>query len=215
MMTTPLPSMNQARYRHAAAIADNKLFVIGGSGLAGAGPPGLDTIEVLDLANLHDLESPPEWRVLDARLAPPRQKCAAVVVEDEIYIIGGWHGYVTVMSSVQVLNGMAETLSQGPPLIAARAGCAACLIGSSIVAAGGHAFVDRVFTTVESAECLHVDENAPQWQPLEPSSLWGLFCGAWPQWSYHRLGSFVSCLDKTFRHPPTRKNFWRSCDAWI
>jgi len=73
MTTTPLPRMRYARCYHAAAIVGRKLFVIGG------GPRRRDTIEVLDLENLHNLENLPEWRVLDARLENRLVGCAAVV----------------------------------------------------------------------------------------------------------------------------------------
>jgi len=163
MTTTPLPPMNQARFCHAAAIARNKMFVIGGNYVNGY----LDTIKVLDLENLHDLENPPVWRVLDARLDAPRCLSAAVVVENEVYIIGGRISDLSGTSFLEVLDGEMENLSQGPQLTTARYGCAAALVGNSILVTGGcHAILGGNLT-VQSTECLLVDKNAPQWQPLE------------------------------------------------
>jgi len=137
------------------------MFVIGGWDRS---HEFLDTIEVLDLENIHDLVNPPVWQVLDTRLDIPRMRCVAVVVENEIYILGG---LITVgrleTSSVQVLDVNAETLSQGPPLIKARCECATALVGNSILVTGGQ------HLGVKSTEFLLVDENDPQWQPLEPN----------------------------------------------
>jgi len=141
------------------------MFVIGGWDSSHA---YLDTIEVLDLENLHDLENPPVWQMLDARLDTLRMGCAAVVVENEIYIIGGQIAR-SATPSVQVLDVNTETLSQGPPLTTARCECAAALVGNSILVTGGRRVVVGRRVAVESAECLLVDENDPQWQPLEPN----------------------------------------------
>ena len=121
----------------------------------------MNSIEVLDL------NDPREWRLFPVRLGEARSCCSAVASDEhEIYIIGGISSN-QILNSVEILNTSTETISQGPPMLEARAGPVAALIGDSIVVTGGLQG-QSLLSTCEQLSILVVgsDEEASRWQPL-------------------------------------------------
>ena len=77
--TVELSRMNVCRYGFAAvALSATEIMVIGGHD----GSKALDTVEVYDTETN-------QWTLLPGTLSTPRSMCAAVKVEDRVYVMGG------------------------------------------------------------------------------------------------------------------------------
>lgn len=79
------PPINIARAGHTAVTVGNKIFVIGGS--VSYNPHTLtDSVEILDLSSPN-----PTWQISEcSKLSFPRDWHASVVLNNEIYVIGGY-----------------------------------------------------------------------------------------------------------------------------
>ena len=159
METENLPSMLQKRLGHCAIVVGGNLFVIGGY----LGPSRItNSVEVLDL------NDPREWKQFPVSLETVRCSCSAVAVnEHEIFIIGGFDGGGQHLNSVEILNTVTQTISQGPPMLESRHGATAVFLEDFIVVSGDYTGQELTSACEQlSIEVSSNEEEARQWQPL-------------------------------------------------
>eukprot|EP00980_Cylindrotheca_fusiformis_P015678 scaffold4518_cov149-Cylindrotheca_fusiformis.AAC.13 len=124
-----LASLPQARYRHSSAVADNKVWVIGGRNLDDDLVAGIDVydIETGDWSTIGNL--PDEYLVSDH----------ASFVHDDIYIAGGYDGDYVAQKTVLKIGFDGSTFEEASPLNVGRGDIVgvASSDGSSAYVAGG------------------------------------------------------------------------------
>jgi hypothetical protein len=108
--TTPLPTLNLARYSHSQFTmyptpSDRRFFVLGGRTNATAGSPYTDTIEASEMGLYGDLKP---FVTLRARFPTPIAYASAQVINNFVYVAGGEtsdsSGAVKAVRRAQILN---------------------------------------------------------------------------------------------------------------
>ena len=113
------------------------------------------------------------WEALP-QLATAREHIAAVVFEDQIWVLGGRWGN-EMHRSVEILDPATSTWTTGPPMQEARSGFGAAVIGDRIVVAGGEVFSPtRALNSVEEYR-----EGEWHYLPDLPGPLHGMPMVAW------------------------------------
>ncbi|HYN63409.1 MAG TPA: kelch repeat-containing protein [Candidatus Limnocylindrales bacterium] len=116
-----LPPMPEARFAHRVVALNKRLYVVGGIGQTG---------RVL----IYDPVS--EAWMSGAEMPAPRDHLAAVVVEGEIWAIGG-RVSGRAQSRVDIYDPMADAWHPGPPLPVATSGAAEGVLDGFILVSGG------------------------------------------------------------------------------
>lgn len=132
---TELTALPEGRSSHGAAIVDNKLYVVGGWCLEGAGRNGrwgLNTL-VLDLK-----AEKPEWKALPN---PPLERRAMMVTscEDKLYVTGGLMSKGGISKEVDVFDTRTQKWTKGPEIpgmVMNGNGLAACQAEKSLYVSG-------------------------------------------------------------------------------
>jgi hypothetical protein len=150
--------------KHASGGGSGKLVVVGGED---DGDSHLKTAEWYDA-------SAGQWRALPD-MSVERCACAAVCIEGNVYVVGGWHRD-SDLKSAEVYDTMARQWRAFPEMSVERSSCAAVSIDGNVYVVGG--FDGR--SSLKSAEMY--DTSAGQWRAL-------------PEMSVARLGCAAVCID--------------------
>jgi N-acetylneuraminic acid mutarotase len=151
-----LAPMPEGRLGHRMLAIDDRLYVVGGIG---------DSRRVL----VYDVAAV-SWSARAEMPAPPRDHVAAVLVDGEIWVIGGRSGGQNY-ARVDVYNPGADTWREGPPLPEATSGAAAGVLDGRILISGGEnpgqggGVIDRHW----QLDTTLGDDAA--WEPLSPPPL--------------------------------------------
>lgn len=115
----PAPSLNVARFSHAAAPGpDGRIYALGGQ--APTAPAPDPTVEVFDPAN-----ASAGWTFADQMATPRYQFAAALGPDDRIYALGGLGAAKTAEAYTPGANGAPGVWAPIPPMNASRYGLAA------------------------------------------------------------------------------------------
>jgi Kelch motif len=145
-----MPALNQKRAAHVASMVHNTVYVIGGWG---GHDCDLSSVEMLDVSpwiikdgNDNDSdqkifaiqdENCPQWKVLlDSPMPTARCNMASVVVDDRIYVMGGYGGGQP-LNSVEIFDTTTCSWSSGPSMHVPRWPCRAAVVGGIIHVGGG------------------------------------------------------------------------------
>jgi N-acetylneuraminic acid mutarotase len=146
-----LPALPEPRSSHDVAVIGEKLYVVGGWGLAGDLVTWHQTAWVMDLA-----ETPLAWK---AAPAPPfeRRALALAVVDGKLWALGGMDSTEEKgTKAVAVLDPATGTWSAGPDLPFNGFGVAAAVIGQDLLVSGIGSGVHR----------LGLYGDAPEWEEV-------------------------------------------------
>jgi N-acetylneuraminic acid mutarotase len=116
-----LPPMPEARYAHRMVVVDETLYVVGGIGQTGR-------VLIYDLAR-------GAW-MAGAEMPAPRDHLAAVVVEGEIWALGG-RVSGRAQSRVDIYSPATDAWRAGPPLPSPTSGAAEGVLNGLILLSGG------------------------------------------------------------------------------
>ena len=130
--------MNTRRGAPAIAALHGKIYAIAGQDHGGE---VIDTVEEFDPDANGGFGA---WTTKPSRMPHPRQQSAAAVIDDKVYIIGGWIPGVGYTSGVDVYTPALDQWTTEAPLPTARSWLGAAVVDDTIYAVGGGAVVARV-----------------------------------------------------------------------
>jgi len=158
---TACAPMSTARQNAAVCCVQDKIFVIGGSN----GEEVVGSVECYSTTKRQWVNPRTVAISMTSSTFPsmptPRQGAACCVLNEQIYVIGGFSGEEYVCN-VDRLNWSTGTWNRCCPLPYARAGIGASVLNGTIYAAGGYDGEDRFAT----ADCYDYIEDT--WSPLPP-----------------------------------------------
>lgn len=110
MKWEPLPPLPEPRSSHDVVVVGDKLIVVGGWSLKGAGAPEwMDTLAVLNLA-----EKNPKWTKIQQPFK--RRALIAAAYSGKMYVIGGFSKSAIVSRQVDIFDPSTGEWTQGPEL---------------------------------------------------------------------------------------------------
>ena len=135
---TPKHSLNIPRSAPAVAAVNGKIYAIGGekedNGV-------VDTVEEFDPDANGGFGA---WTTKASRMPHPRLQSAAAVVDDKVYVMGGYTADGGIISTVDVYDPALDMWTTDVPMPTARRLLGAAVVGNTIYAVGGAALVARV-----------------------------------------------------------------------
>src|SRR5206468_2696832 len=118
-------SLRSARAAHAVVVADDAIYVLGGTGGGGA-PTGVERFDGR------------AWKVVTHLPHGGINAPAAVTLNHRIYVIGGFADQTNLpTAAVEIYDPAANAWTEGPPLPAPRGGHAAVVLDGKIHVLGG------------------------------------------------------------------------------
>ena len=153
MRYTTLVPLITARYEHATAMLDGKLFVIGGDFNYGS----LPSVECLDLETGQRSEKSP--------MITPREKHGAAVIGDKIYVVGGDPVY-TVGTLVESYDPATNQWTAEAPMNTGRYYHGLVSVQGKLFAVGG--WNNLQYNALSSVECF--DPSTGVWSYIAPLS---------------------------------------------
>ncbi|CAK8672040.1 spermatocyte protein spe-26-like [Clavelina lepadiformis] len=155
---TNMPDMKQPRREHQIVACKGNLYALGGRTDSYEDP--ISTVERLNLFNETN-----KWEMFDCPGNLPRNLFAAVGVNDEIYVIGGYSTNGKLLKSVKKCKVSEETPAwkEVDSLEKERGECSACVIENKIYVFGGR---DSNGKTVDSIERYNTEDEKPRWQKV-------------------------------------------------
>jgi N-acetylneuraminic acid mutarotase len=149
---TSSPHLSSARAGLAAAVANNEIFLFGGSDSSGA---------TLDLAEVSS-DFGQSWTKI-ASLPSPRQALGAVTVGGKIYIMGGADSNLVPTNAAYAYDPLADTRAPIQSMPAAKYLFATAVVGGNIYVIGGSDANANALNTVEM-----YDPIQNKWTELAP-----------------------------------------------
>lgn len=129
-----LPDAPRARDHFQAVVANDQLYLMGGRTTIAADNPFKNTIGEVDV---YDFKTK-SWHTLEENLPTPRAGNFAIVVGDEIIVIGGESfGQVPAHSEVEALNIKSKTWRRLSPMMQGRHGTGVVLHDNQLYVASG------------------------------------------------------------------------------
>ena len=134
-------NMPTARWLLSTAVANGKIYAIGGLGPARFNPTTLPTLEEY-------IPAADKWSE-KANLPTPSRSLSASSVGGKIYAIGGWGGRdLGILGTVAEYNPVSDTWTQKADMLTSRQGFSSSVVNGKIYAIGGISH-PKVFSTVE------------------------------------------------------------------
>lgn len=141
-----LPALNYKRAAHVSCRIHNAVYVIGGWGEHNR---DLSSVEMLDVTQWIEhgddehqtlpmkKETSPQWKLLSESPMPTaRCNMASVVIDDSIYVIGGYGGG-EALNTVEIFDTKTCKWSTAPSIHVPRWPCRAAVVGGIIYVLGG------------------------------------------------------------------------------
>jgi hypothetical protein len=148
-------AVNDGRLRKRKHAPGGELVVVGGYD---TGDSGLKSMEMYD-------RSTGEWRALP-EMSVKRGSCAAVSIEGNLYVVGGWNGPSrSALKSAEMYDRSTREWRALPEMSVAREGCAAVSIEGNVYVVGG----SDGHSELKSAEMY--DGSTRQWRALPEMSV--------------------------------------------
>lgn len=129
-----MPEMHYRRHSHCTAIADGKLYVIGGFGRHQDGPSAAGLSNWLKTAERYD-PNEQVWENLP-EMSSRRGDFVAIAFGGSIYVLGGTTGYCD-LSDVQRYNIKMERWDAVAPMSTPRRSFSTCVLDGKLYAVGG------------------------------------------------------------------------------
>ena len=135
------PSMNKARYKHAAVVCNRGVYVMGGYTNRYSSLDCIEQINATDLLQPSSTSSSSKkshWTTLTCRLSVERSGCCAVAVHNRYIVVMGGNNNDGYLSSVDIIDTNNHTVTVGPSMTVPRQSCASAIVGHRIFVVGGH-----------------------------------------------------------------------------
>jgi N-acetylneuraminic acid mutarotase len=136
----PLP-MPKARYGHCVVDFFGQLLVIG----------GYNDVKLASCDRFDPQAS--KWHTLPSMISP-RMSMSAVVLQDKVFVFGGWADNGT-LKSMEVFDPKADTWTEGPPMHCEREGGMATTCDGKIYVFGGINADEEQLQSVECYDPMH------------------------------------------------------------
>ncbi len=175
---------NTGRFRTRKHASGGELVVLGGEN---------DAESSLKSAEMYD-GSTGRWRALPD-MSVPRRGCAAVCVEENVYVVGG-HDGTSYLKSAEMYNGSTGRWRALPAMSKRRVGCAAVCVEGNVYVMGGRDAGSASAVSVEGSIVLMGGYDAGAF--LKSVEMFDGSTGQWrdlPDMSVPRQGCAAVCIE--------------------
>lgn len=154
---TELPASPRQRYRHAAAAVGSSLYIFGGRTLYDDLIPEVDVFDTVEQT----------WSTLSSPLPTSVSDQTAFVLNDVIYVAGGWNAAYEALTIVQTYTPATDAWSTASPMVHGRGDVGSGVVDGVAYVFGGFTDVNNYEAPLSTLEVLESDVWVVHTEPAE------------------------------------------------
>lgn len=162
---TELAPMPEPRYRHAAAMVNGRIYIMGGFSNWSNSVEGIPSRDMI----VYDIAAG-VWEQTENGPQTPRSDACAAAVDGRVYYAGGYSaGFAAALSSIEVFDPDVATWYTVPPMPTPRGDCMCASLNSQLLVLGGYYDPTNEWTPNSfRREVEAFDPSVNQWSSLAP-----------------------------------------------